>query len=323
MRLVPSPEEVGARLDRFLCGRVEGATRSLVLQWIRSGKVQVDGSVESKAARKVRGDQTIDVEPSERPPLRAEPEAIDLDVLYEDGDLAVINKPPGMTVHAGAGSNTGTLVNALLHRMGSLSGASGQLRPGIVHRLDRFTSGVMVVAKHDRSHQQLQEQFQQRNVFKLYWAAVERPMAADPHDDPKLLRHGHPVRYDGAWWLRTEMPIRRDRRNRIKMAAALNGREAQSDVRCLRSSAAYALVEVRIHTGRTHQVRVHLSALGHPVVGDALYGARKSLPELGSPERYLLHARVLEFDHPESRERMRHEAPLPTDFQPQLDLLGL
>ena len=323
MRLAPGPEDIGTRLDRFLCGRVDGATRSLVLQWIRSGSVQVDGSVESKASRKVRVGQAIEVEPTERPPLRAEPEAIDLEVLYEDGDLAVINKPSGMTVHAGAGAASGTLVNALLHRMESLSGAPGQLRPGIVHRLDRFTSGAIVVAKHDRSHLRLQEQFQQRKVLKLYWAAVERPMPEDPHDDPKLLRHGHPVKQDGVWWLRTQMPIRRDSHNRIKMAVALSGREAQSDVRCLRSSAKYSLVEVRIHTGRTHQARVHLAAMGHPVVGDSLYGARKTLPEIGTPGRYLLHARVLGFDHPESRERMRHEAPLSTEFSAHLALLGL
>ena len=323
MRLVPRSEDAGTRLDRFLCDQVQGSTRSLVLQWIRSGCVQVDGSIESKASRKVRSGQAIDVKPIERPQLRAAPEAIELEVLYEDEHLAVINKPSGLIVHAGAGHASGTLVNALLHRLESLAGGPGQVRPGIVHRLDRFTSGVMVVAKHDRSHQHLQEQFQRRNVLKLYWAAVERPMAADPHDNPKLLRHGHPVKQDGEWWLRTEMAIRRDRRNRTKMAVAFNGREARTDVRCLRSSAAYSLVEARIHTGRTHQVRVHLATLGHPVVGDSLYGARKELPELGLAERYLLHARVLEFDHPTSHERMRHEAPLPTEFTAQLALLGL
>ena len=323
MRLEPRSQDAGTRLDRFLCDQVGGATRSLVLQWIRSGHVQVDGSTESKPSRKVREGQAIDVEPIERPPLRAEPEAIDLEILYEDEHLAVINKPSGLIVHAGAGRSSGTLVNALLHHLESLADAPGQLRPGIVHRLDRFTSGVMVVAKHDHSHQLLQEQFLQRTVLKLYWAAVERPLAADPHDDPKLLRHGHPVKQGGVWWLRTEMPIRRDRRNRTKMAVAFNGREARSDVRCLRSSASHSLVEVLIHTGRTHQVRVHLAALGHPVVGDSLYGARKELPELGLTERYLLHARVLEFNHPESQDRMRHEAPLPTEFRTQLPLLGL
>ena len=323
MRLVPRSEDAGARLDRFLCNQLEGSTRSLVLQWIRSGRVQVDGSIESKASRKVRAGQAIDVEPIERPPLRAEPEAIDLEILYEDEDLAVINKPAGLIVHAGAGRTSGTLVNALLHRLKSLAGGQDQLRPGIVHRLDRFTSGAMVVAKNDRSHQHLQGQFQQRKVLKLYWAAVERPMATDPHDDPKLLRHGHPVKQEGEWWLRTEMAIRRDKRNRTKMAVAFNGREARSDVRCLRSSATHSLVEVRIHTGRTHQVRVHLAAMGHPVVGDSLYGARKELPELGLAGRYLLHAKVLAFDHPTSHERMRHEVPLPTEFRAQLALLGL
>ncbi len=323
MLLVASPEDAGTRLDRFLVEQLDDTSRSLVLQWVRGGEVQVDGAVERKAARKLRGGESITVEPPQRAPLRAEPEDIDLNILYEDDDLAVIDKPAGMTVHAGAGTSAGTLVNALLHHVGALSGVSGDLRPGIVHRLDRFTSGAIVVAKRDRAHRMLQEQFQRREVSKLYWAAVEGALPADPHDDAKLLRHGHPVMRDGVWWLRIEMPIRRDRRNRVKMAVAINGREAVSDVRRIRSGAAYSLAEVRIHTGRTHQVRVHLAAAGHPVVGDSLYGARQRPPELGEPGRYLLHARVLEFAHPASGERIRFEAPLPAAFEGQIARLRI
>ena len=323
MLLDAGPDAEGERLDQFLVKRFADTSRSEIQEWIRAGRVHVEGREECKASTRLRGGEVLEVNPAERAPLRAAPEAIDIAIVYEDDHLAVVDKAAGMNVHAGAGSTSGTLVNALLHHLTSLSGAPGNLRPGIVHRLDRYTTGLLVVAKHDAAHRRLQAQFQNRQVDKRYWAAVEGQLPADPHDDPKLLRHGRPVMRNGAWWLRIEMPIRRDKRNRVKMAVAPNGREAVSDVRRLRGSDRFALAEVRIHTGRTHQVRVHLASSGHAVVGDAIYGARKALPELPHLDRYLLHARSLEFEHPHSGARVRFEAPLPADFASCLSPLGL
>lgn len=323
MRLEAGQEDAGQRLDRFVTARLEDPSRSLILRWIRAGRVAVDGNVERKAARKLRGGEVVDVDPAQRAPLKAVPEAIDISVLYEDDHLAVVDKPAGMNVHAGAGNATGTLVNAMLHHLGRLSTGASELRPGIVHRLDRYTTGAIVIAKRDRAHRRLQAQFQRRAVSKYYWAAVIGALPPDPHDDPKLLRRGRPVIRDGRWWLRLELPIRRDKRNRVKMAVAPNGREAVSEIRTLRSNKSYSAVEVRIHTGRTHQVRVHLASAGHPVVGDSLYGAPRALPGIRGLEGYLLHARRLEFDHPETGERMRFVAPLPADFKGRLAQLGL
>ena len=303
--------------------RIEDASRSQVLSWIRAGRVRVNGAVVRKASRKLRAGDVLEVDPAPRPPLAARPEAIDISVLYEDDHLAFIDKAPGMMVHSGAGQRTGTLVNALLHRFASLSQESGATRPGIVHRLDRFTSGAMVVAKTDRAHRHLQEQFRARRVVKHYWAAVEGSLPSDPHDDPRLLRKGRPIMRNKRWWLRLELPIRRDKRNRVKMAVSTVGREAISDMRLLRGNPRFSLVEVCIHTGRTHQVRLHLASVGHPVVCDSLYGARRSLPAVPGLKRFLLHSRRLEFKHPESGERMRFEAPLPPDFSVCLLQLGL
>ena len=316
-------EFAGERLDRFIGERLLETSRAQVQEWIRAGRVQVDGVVAAKMSSKLRGGEVITVQPALRPQLKAVPENIEIEILYEDEDLAVVNKAVGMSVHAGAGQAAGTLVNALLHRFQSLSSAGGDLRPGIVHRLDRFTSGLLIVAKHDRAHRLLQDQFQTRQVDKRYWAVVEGPLPTDPRADRRLLRRGRPVMREGCWWLRLDMPIRRDRRNRVKMAVAADGRQAISEVRSLRSSDRYALVEVRIYTGRTHQIRVHLSGLGHPVVGDSIYGARRDLPEIQGLDRYLLHARCLDFVHPSTRARVRLEAPLPPDFEDRLAPLGL
>ena len=323
MRLEVGEADVGERLDRFVSRRVEDASRALVRNWILDGRVSVDGERAPKAARRLRGGETVDVRPAPRPPLRAEPEAIDLEILYQDDEIAVVNKAAGMVVHAGAGNPTGTLVNALMHHMDRLSSGSGPSRPGIVHRLDRYTTGVIVVAKTNRAHRRLQAQFQDRTVGKLYWALVEGTMPRDPHGASRLLRHGRPVMRDGHWWLRAEMPIRRDKRNRVKMTVVPNGRTAVSDIRLLRAGRNHSAVEVRIHTGRTHQVRVHLARVGHPVVGDALYGARRSPAALPTLKRYLLHARSLEFDHPGTGARVRFDAPTDAEYEESAASLGL
>ncbi len=293
-------EDAGKRLDRFLAESLPDTSRVRVQEWIRAGRVQVNGAGARPSLRLEVGDR-LDVEPAAAQPLRAFAEDIPLDILYEDDDLAAINKPAGMTVHAGAGVSQGTLVNALLHHFGSLSGVSGELRPGIVHRLDRHTSGVLLVAKNDRAHQALARQFESRKVEKTYWAVVQGRLSESDLMGGRLGGRGiYPQRIeaDGHWWVRLEMPIRRDPRHRIKMTAAVPrvlmrhpgdrfapeepekpvGRAARTDLRVLRSWKHYTMVEVRIATGRTHQIRVHLSAVGFPVVGDRLYGAA-ALPE--------------------------------------------
>ena len=304
-------EEAGKRLDRFLTEQLPESSRARIQAWIRDGRVTIDGAP-AKASLRLRGGESIDVRPAPAPPLKAFPEAIDLDILYEDGDLAAVNKPAGMTVHAGAGKAGGTLVNALLHHFGSLSKVGGDVRPGIVHRLDRMTSGVLLVAKNDQAHRRLARQFQSRKVRKIYWAIVEGDAARSPEK-------GRPVELDGQRWTRLEMPISRDPRRRIKMAARRQGRTALSDFRALRRLGAYSLVEVRIGTGRTHQIRVHLAAVGHPVLGDTLYGAARRPPGMPELSRFYLHAREIGFAHPTSGEAMTIEAPLPDDFSALID----
>ena len=306
MRFKAQATDAGKRLDLFLAEQMPETSRARVQAWVRAGRAQVDGAA-AKASLRLRGGETINVDPAPAPPLKAFPEAIDLDVLYEDDDLAAINKPAGMTVHAGAGKASGTLVNALLYHFGALSTVGGDVRPGIVHRLDRMTSGVLLVAKNDQAHRKLARQFQSRKVRKIYWALVEG-------DATKAPAKGRPVEVDGVRWTRLEMPISRDPRQRIKMAARPQGRTALTDFRMLRRCGKHSLLEVRIGTGRTHQIRVHLAAIGRPVVGDTLYGAARNPSGLPQPARFYLHAKEIGFEHPSSGEAKIIEAPLPDDF---------
>lgn len=308
-------QDSGQRLDRFLVAQMPETSRARIQDWIASGRVLLDGA-EVKASLKLRGCERIEVRPASPAPLRAQAEDLPLDILYEDDDLAVVNKAAGVTVHAGAGRSEGTLVNALLHHFDQLSQAGGELRPGIVHRLDRFTSGALVVAKHDRAHQALAKQFQSRTIRKIYWALV--------HGDPTRHRSmGRVIEAGGRRWVRLEMAISRDRRSRVRMAARGPGRTAQTDFRVLKQNSEYSLLEVRIATGRTHQIRVHLSAIGHPVVGDRLYGAAKAPAGLPPLERFYLHAREIGFEHPSTGEPLRMTAPLPAEFTELLRALAL
>ena len=299
MRLTVESGDAGKRLDHLLHERLPDFSRSRIQRWIQDGLVLVNGA-HARASRQVRAGEAVDVEPAEAPPLRAEPEAIPLSVLYEDDDVVAIDKPAGMVVHAGAGVHSGTLVNALLHRFGALSGVAGALRPGIVHRLDRYTSGVLLVAKNDAAHQQLAAQFSGRQVEKVYLALV----------------HGNVKPESG----RIERPIARDPVRRIRMTARLaEGRAAWSEYRVLRRFAHFTLLEVRIGTGRTHQIRVHLSSIGHPVAGDTLYGAPASLaPPLG---RYFLHAHRIRFRRPSGGEEISVVSPLPAELEAWMALL--
>lgn len=286
--------DTGKRLDHFLQEKLPRYSRSRLQGWIKQGRVRVDGGG-AKAATVLRGSETVSVEPAELPPLKAVAEDLPLDILYEDDDVIAVNKPAGMVVHAGAGRHTGTLTNALVHRFGKLSTVGGELRPGIVHRLDRYTSGVLLVARTDFAHRHLAEQFANRRTEKVYLALVEGRVKTDRG--------------------RIETPIIRDPVRRTRMTTRLGrGRAAITEYRVLRRSAKETLLEVKIGTGRTHQIRVHLASIGHPVVGDKLYGAA------GNPlGRYFLHAHRIGFTGPSTEHRITITAPLPRELSEYLD----
>ena len=297
MRFAAESADAGQRIDHWLHARLPEFSRARIQDWIKSGHVRVNGAA-VKAAYTMRSGDAIEVEPAAPPPLNAAPEAIPLRVLYEDADVVAIDKPAGMVVHAGAGVHSGTLVNALLHRFGELSGVGGPQRPGIVHRLDRFTSGVLLVAKNDAAHRNLAAQFAGREIEKVYLALV----------------HGVVKNETG----RIERPIARDPVHRTRMTARLaEGRAAWSEYRVLRRFREFTLLQVRIGTGRTHQIRVHLASIKHPVVGDTLYGAAAQ-PEWG---RFFLHAHRIRFHQPATGAEIVVESPLPPELETWLATL--
>ena len=296
----------GARLDVFLVSVLAGQSRSHIQRLIRDGHVRVDGR-EARPNLTVKAGQAIAVEMPDPVEPSPKPEALPLPIVYQDRDLVVVDKPAGMVVHPAAGHASGTLVNALLHHVDDLSGIGGERRPGIVHRLDRGTSGLMVVAKNDTAHERLASQFHDREVDKEYIALVWGEVQAGR---------------------RIDTPIGRDPGDRKKMSArARRSREAVTRiVRARKYGPALTLVRVAIHTGRTHQIRVHLSAIGHPVVGDPLYGGvRRRVPgdlrAVTHLDRPFLHATRLAFNHPADGRRMEFESELPADLQRVLDEL--
>jgi 23S rRNA pseudouridine1911/1915/1917 synthase len=306
------PEAAGRRLDQFLTTQLEGVSRARVQELIADDKVLVNDAP-AKASLKLRGDENITVlGEAQRPPLKAVAEEIPLDILYEDDDLAVINKPAGMMVHAGAGAtddarNRGTLVNALLHHLKSLSGVGGELRPGIVHRLDKETSGLIVVAKNDEAHRKLSTQFAAREVKKKYVALV----------------HGWVKKDSGT----IDQSISRDRIRRTRMTTRLEGgRTAVTHYKIVRrldtKFGKFTLLDIKIDTGRTHQIRVHMAAMGHPVVGDTVYGAPKQARGASaaiSLGRNFLHSSQLEFTHPRTAKRIALHSELPEELREFLD----
>lgn len=312
------PAAAGMRLDAYLARALPDISRARVQLLIEDGQITVNGAP-VKAKQRLHGGERIEIEGEPQPaPLRAEPEDLPLNIVYEDDDLAVIDKAAGMAVHAGAGSledNRGTLVNALLFHFAQLSGTGGELRPGIVHRLDKQTSGLIVVAKNDATHRKLAEIFSTRRLRKIYIALV----------------HGTVKGEQGT----IDLPISRDLVRRIRMTTRRSsGRAAISHWRVLeRIDGAYGrftLLEVRIETGRTHQIRVHMQSLGHPVVGDTLYGAARHIaPITGSPanverltlDRNFLHAAELEFTHPTTGKPLHLTALLPSELTEFLDTL--
>ncbi len=294
--LTTTPADAGKRFDHFLQEKLTDYSRSRIQSWIRDGRATINGAA-SKSSTQLRGGEAIDVTPAEMPPLKATPEALPVDILYEDAALIAIDKPAGVVVHAGAGAHSGTLVNRLVHHFGTLSNVAGELRPGIVHRLDKGTSGVLLVAKTDEAHRHLAEQFADRTVEKTYLALVQGRVTAETG--------------------RIDKPITRDPSRRIRMTARLgHGREAHSAYRVRERFAHHTLLEVRIGTGRTHQIRAHLASIGHPVAGDRVYGAR---PIAEMPDRFWLHAWRISFTSPATRDRVTVEAPLPPDLTHSLN----
>jgi 23S rRNA pseudouridine1911/1915/1917 synthase len=306
------PAAANLRLDQYLAQALPDISRARVQLLIEAGQVRVDGNP-AKPKQKLHGGESIEIEGTPQPaPLHAVPEDIPLHVLHEDQHLAVINKPAGMMVHAGAGTaplggldarNRGTLVNALLFHFAKLSDVGGDLRPGIVHRLDKQTSGLILVAKDDSTHRKLGEMFSQRQVAKTYLALV----------------HGHVKKDDTT----VTLPIARDLVRRTRMTTRRSdGRTAVSHFHVLERLTTpygpFTLVEVRIETGRTHQIRVHAQSLGHAVVGDTLYGAPHTIPGLDPAlnlDRNFLHAARLSFTHPQTRKPLDIDAPLPVELE--------
>jgi 23S rRNA pseudouridine1911/1915/1917 synthase len=299
-------EDAGCRLDVFLAGRMPDWSRSQLQQVIRSGLVKIDGQPVSKASEKVEAGQCISVL-AKHEPIHAFPEELPLTILYEDEDLAVVDKAAGMAVHIGVGTKSGTLVNALLYHLGDgLSGVAGEMRPGIVHRLDKMTSGLIVVAKNDVAHRALADQFKGRTVHKHYQTLVHGRVEAE---------HG-----------KIESAVGRDpvRRARMKVDG-IGARDAVTLYRVLRRFHHFTLVDAEPQTGRTHQIRVHFAYLHHPVVGDRMYGAAGKL-RIGSQERAtldrnFLHAARIEFIHPRSGAAVSFTSPLPPRLAALLELL--
>ena len=303
-----STEDAGARLDAYLAARIDAASRTSLKRLIEEGDVLVGGRAR-KPSYKLRAGEEIEVELAAPPPLNLTPEDIPIEIVYEDEDLLVVNKQAGLVVHPAAGISKGTLANALAFHFRKLSTHAGSLRPGLVHRLDRDTSGLLVVAKHEAAHEKLAEQFRSREVFKSYVALVHGRLPAEAG--------------------RIDEPIGRDPRQRTRMSVVRGGREALTLYRVSRRYERFTLLDVEIKTGRTHQIRVHLSWLKHPVVGDEAYGGGRdrNLPDarlrqtIAALRRHFLHAEQLAFHHPRTREPLRFKAPLPPELKAFLEAI--
>lgn len=293
LRFIADPHDAGKRLDVFLAERTP-LTRSRIQDLIAGGMVKVSGMPKAKHYRLRPGDEVnLELPPPEAP--TPQPQDMDLRVIYHDRHLAVVSKPAGMVVHPAAGHREGTLVNALLASLGDLSGMGGVMRPGIVHRLDKDTSGLLVVAKDDRTHLLLQRMVKERGLKRFYLALV----------------HGVPPSPLGT----VDAPVGRDPRDRKRMAVtSRQGRPSVTHFRLLEEFGDAALLEVELETGRTHQIRVHMSYIGHPVVGDRVYGKRGRLERELGVSRQFLHAHRLNFSHPVTGEELAFEDPLPGDL---------
>ena len=304
MKLQVGPEDRGQRLDVFLAGHLERVTRSHIQAMNKSGAIRVSG-LQEKDGYRLRGIETIELDlglPRTSAMDGLEAKSMPLQVHYEDDDLAVIEKPAGVVVHPGAATGNNTIVHGLLFHFKNLSKAGGQTRPGIVHRLDKWTSGLLIVAKDDWTHAKLSAAFQERQVQKSYIALVHGRM---PQQSAEIA-----------------LSIGRHSKNRTRMAAHPDGRKALSSYQVLEEFNGFTLLKVRIMTGRTHQIRVHLSAIGHPVVGDDVYSESKYkefTKKYGPPGRYFLHAAELQFTHPRTGAILKFESSLPKELTSLLE----
>src|ERR1051326_7631820 len=304
-----APDVDGMRLDRAVAATYPEHSRSFVARLIEDGRVSIDGDVVTKPSLRVSAGQRVDVDVPPPAPAAAASQNLPLTILFEDDDLVVVDKPAGLVVHPAAGHNDGTLVNALLFHVRDLSGVGGELRPGIVHRLDKDTSGVMVIAKNDEAHRALSASWNTDRVRKEYVALV----------------YGTPDPPRGT----VDAPIARDPRDRKRMAVVSSGRRAITDYETIERLRYVSLLRCRLRTGRTHQIRVHMKKLGHPIVGDPVYSGPqwRGIPDkkvqklLSSIERQMLHAERITFAHPRSRVEVTFAAPLPEDFARVLEHL--
>ena len=296
--LTATPEDKGRRLDQFLAEQLEELTRSAAQRLAEEEQVLLCGKP-LKKNYKMAGDETVEVNLPDPEPIDAVPQNIPLDIVYEDDDLLVINKPKGMVVHPAPGNPDGTVVNAVLYHCGdSLSGIGGAFRPGIVHRIDKDTSGLLIIAKNDRAHQYLSDQLKDHTLARTYEAVVIGNLKADCGT--------------------VDAPLGRSPKDRKKMAIVPDGRRAVTHYQVIARYPGYTHVRCRLETGRTHQIRVHMASLGHPIAGDEVYGPSKSKVDLGGQ---CLHARCLTFLHPADGKPRLVESQLPAYFQAFLDKL--
>ncbi|WP_243298195.1 RluA family pseudouridine synthase [Bacillus litorisediminis] len=289
-------DTAGERIDKVLSALNEEWSRSQIQNWITSGAVKVNGDTVKRNYKVASGD-SITIEIPEAEELDVEPEPMDLNIYYEDADVLVVNKPRGMVVHPAPGHTRGTLVNGLLYHCKDLSGINGVLRPGIVHRIDMDTSGLLMVAKNDLAHERLVKQLQEKTVTRKYLAIVHGVI---PHDVGTI-----------------DAPLGRDPKDRQKMTVVDNGKHAVTHFRVKERFRNYTFVECELETGRTHQIRVHMKYIGYPLAGDPKYGPKKTLDIEGQA----LHAQVLGFTHPRTGEYLEFSAPLPDEFEKLIDYL--
>ena len=298
LKLIVTEQYVGERLDTYVSSLNSDMSRSNCQRLIKEGNVLVNGNLSKESYRVKLGDEVlVKIEPPKEAKIEAQ--EIPLNIIYEDNDIIVINKEKGMVVHPGNGNMDGTLVNAVLsHAKDSLSGIGGEIRPGIVHRLDKDTSGLIIVAKNDNAHINVSEQIKNHEVTKIYTALVRGNIEEDEAT--------------------IDMPIARDERDRTKMATNIDGKEAVTHFKVIKRYYDYTLLRVKIDTGRTHQIRVHMAKIHHPVIGDEVYSNGKNEFNV---KGQLLHSTILEFKHPRTGEKLHFEAPLPDEFKNVLEIL--